>query len=682
MSEAIFSMKRLLQFILFFLPLTGLANKHADTFRVSAATINSGETELKSTSGLQWKFTFEDDLAFALPHYQDTGWKTAASELSGKDLEKHKPKGAVWFRLVVMADSTALHLPAVIQLIGDGAASIYLDGKLLRTIGKQGKKGKAEYVQLMKFPAYFALDTAGPHLLAIRYENIGFEQYDVDSWGFLLKIDTPDNVLEIQTGKVLYILSFTLPLASLFFTLFLIHFLIFLFYRKEVFNLHFAIFNLSIALVLFIFAYVMQTDKSANYQMGALYTMYVCAVFGLFAISSFSTRLFSRNNIVYYIIIGLSLLCLILVAFTDSIDESYTTYAIAALCILSIGYSLVLIIKAIVTRKKGAKVLGFGILFFFGFIALVIIIALLNGGNVVTKNSILAVIFVLSAVLAIFSIPISISSYLAWRFADTNRNLELQLKQVETLSEQRVQYEIEKQVILENQKEELERKVALRTEDLTKEKQKSDELLLNILPHEIAEELKATGHSKAQQYDKVSVLFTDFVNFTQISELLGVDELLNELNINFTAFDGIMERYGMEKIKTIGDAYLAVSGLPLANVTHAQNAVQAAIDIVAFVEKRKQEVPYGLDIRIGINSGALIAGIIGVKKFAYDIWGDTVNIAARMEQSSQPGKINISESTYLLVKDDFACTYRGKIGAKNKGEMDMYFVQGLSAENK
>lgn len=683
MSEAIFSMKRLLQLVLFFLPVTGLANRYADTLRLNAAIIKGDETELRSTSGLQWKFTFDDDVAFALPHYQDSGWKTGSSMLNGKDIEKLKPEGAAWFRLVLMADSTLIQMPAVIQLTGDGAASVYLDGKLLRTIGTQKKKDKSGYMQLAKFPVYFALDTAGPHLLAIRYENVGFREYDADRWGFWFNIDAPDNILVDHTDKVLYILTFTLPLASLFFTLFLIHFLIFLFYRKEIFNLHFAIFSLSIALVLFVFAYVMQTDKAMGNQMGAFYTMYVCAVFGLFAISSFSTRLFSRNNIVYYIIIGLSLLCLIFVSFTDKISEDVTTYAIVVLTVLSIGYSLVLIVKAIITRKKGAKVLGFGILFFFGFIALIVIIAIVNKGDVTTSNGILAVIFVIAAVLAIFSIPISISSYLAWRFADTNKNLEQQLKQVETLSEQKIQYEIEKQVILENQKEELERKVALRTEDLTKEKQKSDELLLNILPHEIAEELKATGHSKAQQYDKVSVLFTDFVNFTKISEQLGVDDLLEELNINFTAFDGIMERYGMEKIKTIGDAYLAVSGLPVANSDHAQNAVKAAMDIIAFVEKRKRQVPYGLDIRIGINSGALIAGIIGVKKFAYDIWGDTVNIAARMEQSSEPGKINISESTYSLIKDgDFKCTYRGKIGAKNKGEMDMYFVQGLIAENK
>ncbi len=206
------------------------------------------------------------------------------------------------------------------------------------------------------------------------------------------------------------------------------------------------------------------------------------------------------------------------------------------------------------------------------------------------------------------------------------------------------------------------------------EKQKSDDLLLNILPYEVAEELKANGETAARLHEEVTVLFTDFVNFTANAEKIGVQALLNELNICFTAFDKIIEQYGLEKIKTIGDAYLAVSGLPSSNPQHAANAVNAALDIAAFIEKRKTVSPTALDIRIGINSGNVIAGIVGVKKFAYDIWGDTVNTAARMEQSSEVGKVNISDTTYQLVKEQFHFTSRGKISTKGKGEMEMYFV--------
>lgn len=214
---------------------------------------------------------------------------------------------------------------------------------------------------------------------------------------------------------------------------------------------------------------------------------------------------------------------------------------------------------------------------------------------------------------------------------------------------------------------------------ISKEKKRSEELLLNILPEEVAEELKAKGSAEAQLIDEVTVLFTDFKGFTAISEKLTPKELVHDLNDCFSAFDRIMEKYGMEKIKTIGDSYMAAGGLPTANHTHAIDAINAAIEIRDFIAKGKEEklaegLPY-FEIRIGIHTGPVVAGIVGVKKFAYDIWGDTVNTASRMESSGEAGKINISESTYKLVKDKFNCTPRGKITAKGKGEIEMYFVE-------
>jgi adenylate cyclase len=211
------------------------------------------------------------------------------------------------------------------------------------------------------------------------------------------------------------------------------------------------------------------------------------------------------------------------------------------------------------------------------------------------------------------------------------------------------------------------------------EKKRSEELLLNILPYEIAEELKSTGTSKAKTYSMVSVMFTDFKDFTRISENVSAELLVDEIHYCFSAFDAILEKYKIEKIKTIGDSYMCASGLPVLNYTHATDLVNAAIEIRDFIRVHKREkeargeIPF--DMRIGIHTGAVVAGIVGVKKYSYDIWGDTVNIAARMEQNSEAGKINISGSTYLLVKDQFNCVYRGKIEAKNKGKVDMYFVE-------
>jgi adenylate cyclase len=214
------------------------------------------------------------------------------------------------------------------------------------------------------------------------------------------------------------------------------------------------------------------------------------------------------------------------------------------------------------------------------------------------------------------------------------------------------------------------------------EKQKSDDLLRNILPDEVADELKEKGAAQARQYDAVTVLFTDFVDFTRVSESLSPGQLVGELHDCFKAFDAIMERYGLEKIKTIGDAYMAVSGLPVPDAQHARKAALAALDILKYIRRRRAADPDSFQIRIGLHSGPVVAGIVGVKKFAYDIWGDTVNTAARMETGSEPGRINISGATYTLLKKEFDCEYRGKISAKNKGEIDMYFLENRSLSAK
>ncbi|MFA6517618.1 MAG: adenylate/guanylate cyclase domain-containing protein [Bacteroidia bacterium] len=204
-------------------------------------------------------------------------------------------------------------------------------------------------------------------------------------------------------------------------------------------------------------------------------------------------------------------------------------------------------------------------------------------------------------------------------------------------------------------------------------KARSDGLLLNILPSEVADELKKTGASKARQYQNVTVMFTDFVDFTKISEMLSPSELVEEINKNFIAFDRIMDKYGVEKIKTIGDAYLAVCGLPIQTADHAERMIKAAIELQEFIKNENSL----FQLRIGMNSGPVVAGIVGTRKFAFDIWGDTVNTASRMESISEPGKINISHSTYLLVKERFNCDYRGKINAKGKGAVDAYFIEGI-----
>lgn len=224
--------------------------------------------------------------------------------------------------------------------------------------------------------------------------------------------------------------------------------------------------------------------------------------------------------------------------------------------------------------------------------------------------------------------------------------------------------------------------ISAANETIKEEKQVSENLLLNILPEHVAEELKAKGGVDAKRFDDVTILFTDFVNFTTTAEKLTPEELVAELHYCFKAFDTIIGKYQIEKIKTIGDAYVAASGLPSPNDHHAADIINAAIEIRDFMAARKATMgDSSFGIRIGINSGSVVAGIVGIKKFSYDIWGDAVNIAARMEQKSEPGRINISETTYALVKDNFSCSFRGEIDAKNKGLMNMYFAEKIAAEN-
>jgi class 3 adenylate cyclase len=211
---------------------------------------------------------------------------------------------------------------------------------------------------------------------------------------------------------------------------------------------------------------------------------------------------------------------------------------------------------------------------------------------------------------------------------------------------------------------------------ISEERDKSDNLLKNILPDETAQELKQSGAVQAKRFESVTVMFTDFKGFTSYAEHMSPEELVESVDFYFSAFDKIIEKHGLEKIKTVGDAYMCAGGLPFPTDDHPIKAIQAAKEIIEFVRKSKignvKRAPF--DVRVGINTGPVVAGVVGTKKFAYDIWGDTVNIASRMESNSEIGKINVSGNTYELIKDQYQCEYRGNIPVKNRGNMDMYFV--------
>ncbi len=299
----------------------------------------------------------------------------------------------------------------------------------------------------------------------------------------------------------------------------------------------------------------------------------------------------------------------------------------------------------------------------------------------------------------------SVQSYKYYKAHITYRDSLLNVKNVQQMADLRTNYEVSQKQIevdLLEQRRKNQRNIAIATaialfllgilafmlyrrnkfikktkKIIEEERDRSDTLLLNILPEETAAELKQSGAVKAKKYDSVTVLFTDFKGFTSYSEKLSPEALVETVSFYFSRFDKIVEKHGLEKIKTIGDAYMCAGGLHGNTEDHAERMILAAIEIAAFVQETKKDVAaieHSFDIRIGINTGPVVAGVVGTKKFAYDIWGDTVNVASRMETMSEPGKINIAENTFALVKDIFDCEYRGEIAVKNRGSMKMYFV--------
>lgn len=633
-----------------------------------------------------WKFHSGDNIAWANPAFNDSAWTDTKSSF---DLEKGADKkigfkGQGWFRKQFFSDSTMSETPLAIEIEQDGATEIYVDGKLIKRYGVFRKNGEA-YYENPKYELAVLLLKPGAHVLAVRYENFDawmrLSRYYESDAGFTMSFTNLNYGIQSMRGALFAFSLITLISGSIFLALFIVHLILFLFYRGAISNLIFSLFNIGFASFFFLI-YIGIIGQSITYQDVSTLLINIALCLSCFSLCALVNNLFSKRKLRFRIITALCI-AVIIVTFIKYDIATRMLAGVAVICALE---AVILVCRAMYLKIKGAKILGTGILFFVLFFASIIIASLMLGGIHVESGTV-GIFLIILAVMAIFSIPFSMSAYLAWSFAAVNRSLKTQLQQVEILSKKSLEQEQEKQLMLESRQEELEKEVAVRTtevmqqkakieqqhEALKAEKKKSDDLLLNILPAEVAEELKETGTTKAQHFDHVSVLFTDFVNFTQISEQLSPEELVQQLHECFRAFDEIIERNGLEKIKTIGDAYLAVSGMPVANDRHAYNAVKAGLEIIAFISNRDASKP-AFQVRVGVNSGDLVAGIVGVKKFAYDIWGDTVNMASRMESNSEAGRVNISENTHRLVLNDFTFTYRGKINAKNKGEVDMYFV--------
>lgn len=667
------SLRRLFLLLLLCLPMPLFAQQHAGTFLLE------GDSLYRIVGGRYWRFLPQDIKNGADTTLDDSRWQLVNSDFLKRDKNVRSDfKGIGWLRLHIDVDSEVAAKTLAMRITHYGASEIFLDGKRLHRYGYLTPKDSSEYINPQQKPLSLPTLSEGHHLLALRYANWLYleneQRFNEDLVGIQLAFWDANHAIAAQHSQHSFLLVAFLLLFGIFITLSLVHFILYMYYRAEKANARFSLFALCVSLLL-AFPVIGRISEDAQFilKLGNLELLTIPAIG--YSLSLLLNTLFSKRRWHHYIIITTCLSAAVLILFW----RNRAAYGVIAVFALAPVEALYILVSAVWRRLPGARIVGGGMLLFLLLLVSIIIILLIAGDFTFNENSNAGQIFFVVLILAILSIPISMSMYLAWRFAHVNRALKTQLVQVESLSAKTREQETEKQRILESRQDELEREVAERTASLRAEKEKSDGLLRNILPEEVAEELKATGRSEARLYNNVSVLFTDFVDFTQFSEGLSPAGLVAEIDKCFQAFDGIIEKHGLEKIKTVGDAYIAVSGLPALNARHAQSVVAAALEIRDYMDTLRESNPATFQIRLGVHSGPVVAGIVGVKKFAYDIWGDTVNTAARMEQHSEAGKVNISIATYELIKAEFRCSYRGELEAKHKGKLGMYFVEGSLA---
>ena len=624
-----------------------------------------------------WKWSTIDKPEMADLGLDDSNWKSANPILNLHDTSNAMFNGIAWFRLHLNIDTSLQGKPLAISITHLGASEIYIDGKLINSFGTINGQDSSIYIDPREVPFIITLKDTGEHILAIRYANYNahsnLSKFKYPKAGFELMIGAADNFIAIKNERSTIITFMLMILSGIFLALCLVHLFLYFYHRSDKSNLFFSSFMFGIAL-LFIIGFTCYASTSPTKVLWSILLINPTIILACISLSGFTKELFVKKYWRLLIIIAIGLLSII----TSIFSTQYFPIVTITLIITVSFEAVFTIIFAMIKKVKGAKIIGSGILFFSLCILILFGLAIIGKGNFDDSTSGGQIIEILIA-LSVLSVPISMSLFQAWRFANINKDLEIQLQQVKQLSQKTLEQEQEKKKILESQKEKLEEEVSIRTSELRNEKKKSDDLLLNILPAEVAEQLKEKGHADAKHFNQVTVLFTDFKNFTALSEQMSAQELVDEINYCYSEFDKIITECGIEKIKTIGDAYMCAGGLPQATETNAEDTIVAAMKMLDFMSReakiRNTQGRKFFEIRIGIHTGPVVAGIVGIKKFAYDIWGDTVNIASRMESSGESGKINMSGSTYELVKDKFTCTYRGKIEAKNKGLIDMYFIE-------
>jgi class 3 adenylate cyclase len=599
------------------------------------------------------KFCPSDSASFSSIEYNDHGWlKLTNSEGNAFDTDK-----VYWSRMKFRVTPELLNKTVSLYLKWQGAMQVFLNGELIYEYGSISNEGGTTVIQdAFHFPLRKALvkfqDTE--NVLAFRFahhSNIGnlkIEGSLSNSKWMSCSLHTTEVADQIDMARSNTILYYGFFFGTNCIILLLTIFQVNKRYKNKTLFLFscFTFFTASVAItnLIELGAFQISTDQVVlihfvNQLAYALTTFFLLHVLrSLFDASNKFTPYVYLAIVVAYVGPGYY-------SFYTGADLAVFNFLVLVISSFEIVRMSLLSLK---NKVSGGWIIITGSLVFI--IAGPVLEQLFNSLGA-TKPFVVTICHRISFYL---SLPVSLSIFLARQSVTNN-------------------------ILLARQRDELDLEVQERTKELRLEKQKSDDLLLNILPEEVANELKEKGSADAKQFEMVTVMFTDFKGFTQISEKLSPSQLVEEIHVCFKAFDAIIAKHNIEKIKTIGDAYMCAGGLPISNETHAVDVVNAALEIRQFMQEHvaqkklaNQEV---FEIRIGIHTGPVVAGIVGIRKFAYDIWGDTVNVASRLESSGEAGKINISGGTYEYVKDKFVCTHRGKIEAKNKGQIDMYFVE-------
>jgi len=633
-------------------------------------------TDTSITFNQPWKYHPGDDTAWATIDFPDQEWDTLSTSLNMSEVSDSVFPGKGWFRLHLSVDSSLMEKTWILSLEQQGASEIYFDEQLVNKSGRfSGEKLGKKYNNPRTLPIPIYFDDKENHVIAVRYFNedgrYRYQNYYAGIAGFTLSITDKESSNGDLIAMIL-VTNILMALIIVFLVLGGLHFLLFLYFRENRSNLYYSIFALGFAAL--VFSAELEQLVFVNPLFSNAFHYYISLLFPwvlVLLVAMLYNIFYKIFPKIFWVIIALA----IITSVCYYLNVSWIIYMLALFVLVIFVEIVRIVIGAMIKKKNGAWIIGVGILFFILFVTGWVLVSATIGNIAIYDSNASAIIFTLLLIYAIIGIPVSMSIYLARDFAKTNKDLKIQLDQVKILSAKTIDQEKEKQKILAGQKEKLEVLVKERTRELEKEKEKTEELLLNTLPLKVVNDLKENGRTEPESFENVTVYFSDIVGFTNISTSLEPAELIGELNDIFTAFDDIMECNQCERIKTIGDAYLAVCGMPDKHDKHAQLMAQAAIEIREYLEERNKQSDINWKIRIGLHSGKVVGGVVGVRKYIYDVFGDTINTTSRMESNSEPMRINVSETTWLLLKDHFKFTEREPMEIKGKGRMKMYFLE-------